>query len=223
MDSTGTLRLVIQLMWGDEPFVLNSINTNVSNYRVKVEALKFYLGDMQLVNSTDSATLKDVDLFSLANGNAVAEYPAEAGTYSRFRAGLGVPRTLNDADPILYAPGHPLNLSNAMYWGWAMAYRFLLFDGRYDLDASGTGQPILPFSMHTGLNDVYRTMDLDLPSDLTIVANETTSLTLKLSVDRFFYSDSDTLDLLTENQTHGTNLPLAIELTENAVQSFSVE
>lgn len=221
----GTLRLVIVPKWEGGTFALNTVYTNVTNYRVKVEALKFYLGDVRLLTGSDTTLLKDIALFNMASGSATVEWPAEPGTWTGFRAGLGVPQRLNDADPIVYPPGHPLDLANATYWGWATAYRFLLFDGRYDIDANGTAAPVAPFSIHTGLNEVYREFDVPLGNGITITAGNTTTLTMNMAVDRFFYSDTDTLDLVTEGQSHGSTetIPQAMELTDNVVKSFSVQ
>jgi len=221
--STGTLRIVVVPKWEGGPFALNTVYTNVSDYRVKVEAIKFYLGNVRLLTGTTSSDVKDVDYFDLHNGAVSKDWTAEPGTWTGLHIGFGVPQALNDADPIVYPPGHPLDLANATYWGWAQAYRFFQFDGRYDMDAGGTAAPALPFSMHTGLNACYTEFDLDLGTGVTITAGNTTTLTIDLAVDRFFYTAADTLDLATENQTHGTNLPLALELTNNAIHSFSVE
>ncbi len=221
--TTGVLRLVVVPKWEGGPFAMNSVYANVNDYRVKVEAIKFYLGDVRLLTGTTSTLAKDIDYFDLHNGAVTKQWTVEPGTWTGMHLGFGVPQALNDADPIDYPPGHPLDLAYATYWGWAQAYRFLQFDGRYDLDANGTGAPALPFSMHTGLNACYTEFDLDLGDGLTITAGNTTTLTVDLAVDRFFYTETDTLDLATENQTHGTNLPLALELTDNAIRSFSVE
>jgi hypothetical protein len=221
--TTGTLRVVVVPKWEGGPFTMNAEYVNVSNYRIKVEALKFYWGDVHLLNGTSSTLVKDVELFNLQSGSAEATWTVSPGTWSGMHLGLGVPQAMNDADPINYPPGHPLDLANGTYWSWATAYRFLLFDGRYDLDGSGTGALLQPFSMHTGLNDVYREFDLDFGGDVTVSAGNTTTLTIHMAVDKLFYSATDTLDLALENQSHGTNMPLALELTDNAIHSFSLE
>ncbi len=221
--TTGTLRLVVIPKWEGGPFAMNTVYHNVNDYRVKVDGIKFYLGDVRLLTGTSSALAKDIDYFDLQNGTVTKEWAVQPGTWTGMHIGFGVPQALNDADPIVYPPGHPLDLANATYWGWAQAYRFLQFDGRYDLDPNGTAAPASPFSMHTGLNACYTEFNLDLGSGVTITAGNTTTLTLDLAVDRFFYTETDTLDLSTENQTHGTNMPLAVELTTNAIHSFSVE
>lgn len=221
---TGTLKVVIKPTWNGAPFQMNAVYQNVSDYRVKVEVIKFYLGNVQLVNGSGSTTARSVEYFDLAhNGDTVSWSGVRTGTWNALHAGFGVPQTLNDADPIHYPSGHPLDLAKGTYWSWEMGYRFLQFDGRYDVDGAGTGAPASPFSMHTGFNACYQEFDLGLGSDLVITAGATTTLVLDVAVDRFFYTATDTVDLATENQTHGSNLPLALELTNCAAHSFSVE
>ena len=221
--TTGTLRLVVVPKWEGGPFAMNTVYTNVSDYRVKVEAIKFYLGDVRLVAGTTETPVKDIDYFNLATGNAQVQWTVSPGTWTGLRAGLGVPQALNDADPIVYPSGHPLDLAFGTWWSWSQGYRFLQFDGRYDLDGAGTATPVSPFSMHTGMNECYTEFNVDLGAGVTVTAGATTTLTLHMAVDRLFYTATDTVDLATENQTHGTNLPLALELTTNATQSFTVE
>lgn len=222
--TTGTLKVVVRPTWDGAPFVMNQVYTNVSNYRVKVEGIKFYLGDIQLSNGGTSTLARDIAYFDLHNnGDTVICSGIQPGNWSGLSAGLGVPAALNDADPLNYPPGHPLDLALGTYWTWATAYRFLQFDGRYDVNASATVPPASPFSMHTGLNACYQEFELPLNGDLVITAGGTTTLVLEMAVDRFFYSDAGTVDLATENQTHGTNLPLAQKLTNNVVHSISAE
>jgi len=221
--TTGTLRLVIVPQWQGGPFAINEVYNNVSNYRVRFQGIKFYLGDIRMLTGTTSTTVKDIVYFDLHNGSAAAQWAVEPGTWSGMRMGLGVPQELNDADPIVYPPMHPLDLANGTYWNWANAYRFLQFDGYYDLDGSGTEPFTTGFSIHTGLNACYREFDLDLGSEVSISTGQTTTITLNLAVDRMFYSATDTLDLATENESHGGNLPLALKLTDNTVGSLSVQ
>ncbi len=222
--STGTLKLVMRPTWNGAPFVMNEIYNNVNDYRVKVEGIKFYLGDVRLLNGSGNTLVKDIAFFDLRyNGDTVTWTGVQPGIWSGLSAGFGVPQALNDADPIVYPPGHPLDLANGSYWTWATAYRFFQFDGRYDLDGSGTAPPTAPFSMHTGLNACYQEFNLDLGGDIVVTAGSTSTLVIDMAVDKVFYTATDTVDLATENQTHGTNLPVALELTNCAVQSFSVE
>ena len=222
--TTGTLKLVIRPTWNGVPFEMNAVYENVSGYRVKVEGVKFYMGDVRLVNGSGSTTVKDVELFDLRhNGDTVTWTGIAPGEYSGLSAGFGVPQALNNADPIVYPPGHPLDLAWGTYWSWATAYRFLQFDGRYDLDDVGTVDQ--PFSMHTGVNVCYQEFDRTLPGGVVVSAGSTTTIVLGMAIDEFYFSASDTVDLATENQSHGSDPThaLALELTGNAVNSISVE
>lgn len=220
--TTGTLKVVIKPTWNGSPFAMNAVYNNVNDYRVKVEGLKFYLGDVRLVNGDVATVVKDIAYFDLRhNGDTVTWDGIRPGTWTGLISGLGVPASMNNVDPIVYPPGHPLDLALGTHWSWADGYRFVQFEGRYDLDGGGMTAPASPFSMHTGLNACYQEFDLD--GSITVTAGSTTTLVLGLAVDKFFYTASDTVDLATENQAHGTNLPLALELTNCVVNSFSLE
>jgi hypothetical protein len=222
--TTGTLKVVIKPTWNGAPFEMNAVYENVSGYRVKTESIKFYMGDVRLVSGSGTTTVKDVELFNLRyNGDTVTWTGITPGDYSGISAGFGVPQALNDADPIVYPPGHPLDLAWGNYWTWATAYRFLQFDGRYDLDDVGSVDQ--PFSMHTGVNVCYQEFDRTVPGGLSVTAGSTTTIVLGMAIDRFFYSATDTVDLATENQSHGSDPThaLALELTGNAINSISVE
>ncbi len=224
--TTGSLKLIIKPTWNGVPFALHQTYENVSGYRVKVEMLKFYLGNVQLVNGSGATTVKDVELFDMLHGGDTAVWSGlPTGTWSGLGMGLGVPQALNDVDPINYASGHPLSLSHGTYWSWGSGYRFVMFDGKYDTTSTGTGPVLQPFSMHTGMNVCYRVFDLPLASSLSITAGGTSELVLELAVDRFFHSASDTLDLAVENASHGSDPAhtLALKLTENIVHSFIPE
>ncbi len=224
--TAGTLKVVIRPTWNGSPFQMNAVYNNVSDYRVKVEGLVFYLGAVRLTNSDGAITVKDIEIFDLRhNGDTVTWTGIAPGTYTELLAGLGVPQALNDANPIDYPPGHPLDLARGTYWNWSAAYRFLQFDGRYDLDPAGTNAPAQLFSMHTGMNVCYTEFQRDLPTPVVVTAGSTTTLVINMAIDRFFFSDTDTLDLATENQSHGSDPThaLALELTGNAVSSITIE
>lgn len=218
-----TLKLRVIPRWQGGEFALNTEYINVSGYRVRPEVIKFYLGDIRLMSGSTQTLLKDIAYFDLSDDVVELEQTISPGSWTSLRAGMGVPQPLNDADPIVYPPGHPLDLAQGTWWTWTEGYRFFQLDGRYELDGSGTGPLTQPFSMHTGLNACYQEYELDLGGTIAVTEGTTTTLTLYLEVDRLFYSATDTLDLETENQTHGTNLPLALELTDNAINALRVE
>lgn len=224
--SVGSLRVVVRPTWNGAPFSMYETYENVSGYRVKVEQLKFYLGNVRLVNGSGATLVRNVELFDMVhNGDTVLWSGLGTGTWSGMSLGLGVPQALNDADPIVYPAHHPLDLAHGTYWSWGSGYRFVMFDGKYDTTSTGTGPVLQPFSMHTGMNVCYREFDLPLAGSLNITEGGTSTLVLELAVDRFFYSESDTLDLATENASHGNDPAhvLALELSDHIVNSITAE
>lgn len=218
----AVVRLTVAPMWDGVPFDKNIIYSNISDERIQVQMMKLYLGDMGLVNGTDTTEVFDVDLFTLTNGPLVRTYTVEPGSYSGVHVGLGVPADLNGMNPNMWANTHPLSITNGMYWTWATMYRFMIFDGRYDTLATNTGTPPYQFSIHTGRNECYRTRDF--AANLTVASGDTVDLRLELDASRFFYSATDTLYMVTESQQHGSiqELPMSEKFSEMVVASMNL-
>ncbi len=219
----GHVRVKVEAIWQGQPVQTGMLAANVSGYRTQVDVLKLYLAEMRLTGPGGASELAEITFFNALDGGTDTVLAAEAGTYSGLHLGLGVPAVLNASDPVLYPVGHPLSLGNGTYWTWATGYRFVMFDGRYDLDPNGAGTPPNLFTFETGMDPCYRVRDFSLPAPLTVQAGDTTELLVRLDVDRFFHNALDTIDLATENQTHGNDLPLAMRFTDNVLQSMSVE
>ncbi len=217
------VRLTVAPMWDGVPFDKNVIYTNISDERIEVQLLKFYLGDVGLYGAAgDTTPVFDVDLFPVVNGPVVRTYKVAPGSFEGLHLGLGVPAALNGEDPVMWSADHPLSVTNGMYWTWATMYRFVIFDGRYDTVASNTGTPPYQFSIHTGRNACYFTRDLALPT--TLVADDTLDLRLELDVSRFFYSSTDTLYMATEAQQHGAvgELPMSQKFSHMVLESMDL-
>jgi len=221
--TTGILRVTLIPEWGGQPFERYTEYRNFMDYRVTVEMLMLYFGDARLVEGQDTLLVKDVDLFDLGNGAMSRSWGVAPGTWTKLRAALGVPARLNYADPARYGPGHPLSVSNGTYWTWATGYRYVLLEGRYDTDPSGTGALISPYAIHPGMEPSYIEFELVPSSPIVITAGNTTEIRVRMAVDRFFHSSEHTIDLATENSAHGSNQPLQWKLVNNVVLSMTVE
>jgi hypothetical protein len=225
-DTTATGVLVLRLVpeWEGQPFQPFVEHHNVSGYRVQVEKVRFYLGDIRLQSNGTTRQLSPVEIVDFGNGPVEFNYPVSSGSWNRLAMALGVPYDLNHSDPALYANDHPLSVSNAMHWTWTDGYIFTKFEGRYDLDPAGSGPFPLVYSIHTGFDTAYTEMSFDPLLPFALQADDTTTITLRVAVDRFFHSDAGgTIDLATENMSHGMNVPLSLKLTRNVVASFALD
>lgn len=222
-ESTGTLRMTLVPEWEGEPLETHHEYHNFMDYRVTVEMLKLYFGDVRAIDGQDTLGVKDVDLFDLGNGPVSKDWRVPPGTWVGLRAALGVPDDLNYADPANYGAGHPLSVSNGTYWTWATGYRYVLFEGRFDTDPAGTDDLIASYAIHPGMRPSYVEFDLVPSGGISVEAGGTTELVVRVAVDRFFHSDEHTINLETENSAHGNNLPLQWKLVNNVVKSMTLE
>lgn len=219
----GTLRLTIVPTWAGGEFTPEDTYVDVRDHRVQVQLLKMYLGEFTAMGPEGATLLKDIDLVELTDGPVSREWSLEPGTYGGLRFGVGVPEALNHTDPVLYPNEHPLSVSNGMYWTWATMYRFVIFEGRFDSVPTGVGVPPFLFSIHTGQDTCYR--GVELSTQFTIPPYAVTELRLEVDLSRFFFDDTDTLDLSENNQAHGEidQLDVALLLSDLVQGSFTLE
>ena len=221
--SIGVVSLTVVPEWLGAPMERYVEYRNFMDYRVNVELLKLYLGEVRLVNASSEDTLSDVLYFDLGDGPVTRFMTADIGAWTGLRAGLGVPSTLNYANPANYGPEHPLNVSNGTYWTWATGYRFVMFEGRYDSDPQSTASLISSYSLHPGMDTCYAALEFWPDQGISVQAGDTAFITLRVAVDEFFHSANGTIDLATENAAHGNDLPLALKFTDNVVRSITVD
>ncbi|MFN3874701.1 MAG: MbnP family protein [Flavobacteriales bacterium] len=220
----ATVRLRVVPEWGGQPFSTFVEYRAPGDIRFMAEMLRFYLSDIRVVAADGSdAPLSQVKLIDLGNGPMTIEMAAPAGTWLGLRAGLGLPHDLNHTDPVLYGADHPMSVNTGMYWTWASGYKFILFDGRFNPDPASTAPLLSAFSVHTGMDTCYTTLDLFPALPFSTERGEATGLTLRVAVDGFLQTPEETIDVVTENQAHGSNYPLALKLTRNAKRSISIE
>ncbi len=219
---TGMVHLTVKPMWGANPFDAANVYENISDHRVQVQLLKFYLGNLRFETATGEQAIKDVDLFDVTNGPVERYYSAPPDVYYALRFGVGVPYALNHSDPLLYPNEHPLSASNGMFWTWASMYKFLIFDGHYDTLTTPGPLPY-QFSIHTGMDTLYREVDLD--ETMLVPNDDTLDLILRVRLDKFFYNATDTFKLNETPQWHGEAAQLEIgqRFSDLVKGSFSVE
>ncbi|HRH37678.1 MAG TPA: hypothetical protein PK760_05005 [Flavobacteriales bacterium] len=217
------LRVHVVPQWGADPLHLFTEYRAPGNYRFQVEMLEMYLSEIKLMGVSDTVQLADVRLLNLGAGNFDLDFEAPAGTWTGMRAGVGVSPDLNHSDPALYPNSNPLSVSTGMHWNWSQGYKFVLFDGRYDANPNSTTPLISGFSIHTGRDTCYKPMLLPAVLPFTTKKGEVTEVTWRVQVDEFLGTGSSTMNVTTENQGHGENVPLELKLTRNVTNSFHLE
>ncbi|MCB0791331.1 MAG: hypothetical protein H6595_01450 [Flavobacteriales bacterium] len=220
---TSWLTVTYAPFWEGVAFDKYAVYHDVLDHRVQVQGFKFYLAKARAKRPDGTwEDLFNVDLLDLLNGPKSRSYALPPGTYTDLEWGIGLPPDLNHTDPVTYPAEHPLGFAQGMWWSWADAYRFVIFDGRFDTDPNGTEVPPPgQFSIHTGLDTCYRAGQYDI-SGTTVPDSGYAHLEMRIDLAHFLYSASDTIDLQIDNQAHGGNVDLATRLSDNVRDAITV-
>ncbi len=219
----GEVRVTFMPVWNGAAFDKNIVYLSAANERVLIQQVKFFMSRFTMIGDSSTAMVSEAELLDLTDGPQERILRVPAGSYDSLLYGLGLPYDLNHQDITLIEPPSPLDFSQGMYWTWTTMYRFMIFDGRYDTDAGGSGTPPYQFSLHTGRDECYRERVIPIPLDLSV--DDTTDLVLKVDIARFFTDGDQVLDLSQGPQSHGEsqNLAPALRLSDLAVKAINAQ
>lgn len=206
---------------------------NIEGRKYKVDAFKLFVSDITIVKEDgEEVVLSEVELLDMIaegsgktqHGEGVARtFPVSIGQYKGMKVGIGVKPELNHMVPGTYESTHPLSEENGMNWSWSAGYRFMVLEGMIDASANMDGAAIdHPFIYHTGTDTLYRELVYLNPEHaFEIKSNEELQFILEMDMNRFFYTETDTIDMVTDNFSHTTPVGSAsYELSEKIVENM---
>ncbi len=153
--------------------------------------------------------------FSLEKGRLRAEATGTpAGRLTALRFNVGVPASVNEADPAQWEPGHALHpQTNGLHWGWQGGYVFMALEGRWKRpDGSPDG-----FSYHLARPENLTA--IELPLDLQ--GGGPATVHVQLDVDRVLGAIDFAKDGTSTHSRPGD--PLAARIKERLPGAFSVK
>ena len=219
-EDTRSLRIEIDTKIAGEDFKINEVYKDYKDRDFRIELLKFYMNTMMVVDvGGNEVLLKDIALYNASMDGvlSITVDDVPAGTYTTFKTGLGLSSEINALNPADYESSHPLSLDNQMYWGWASKFKFVVVEGRVD---AGTGSIESIFAYHSGTDDLYRNMEVDI-QDFEVKETGISVLKINVNVDEMFQGNGGTLDFVDENSSHTTsNIEYVIKLTDNMINAF---
>ena len=219
-EDTRSLRIEIDTKIAGEDFKINEVYKDYKDRDFRIELLKFYMNTMMVVDvGGNEVLLKDIALYNASMDDvlSITVDDVPAGTYTTFKTGLGLSSEINALNPADYESSHPLSLDNQMYWGWASKFKFVVVEGRVD---AGTGSIESIFAYHSGTDDLYRNMEVDI-QDFEVKETGISVLKINVNVDEMFQGNGGTLDFVDENSSHTTsNIEYVIKLTDNMINAF---
>lgn len=199
---------------------------NPDGFPMKIKRLAFFT---EVLNT--GATLRDVsnvvalvDFSDLtdkqrAEQGVVKEFSLKPGDYQSLMLGVGVPSGLNSKAPQDFPSSNPLS-EEAYYWQAWDSYIFTKTEGALDTLKNGIFN--LQFSYHTGIDEMYRIVDL--PKNFRVVDGQTTELTIEVDVKEILNGKGGTVDPRKNQNAHSVNnKPIAIVISNNYKTALKVK
>lgn len=193
-------------------FNISMANFYVSNVRlIKADSTEISYSQYLLVQNNSVTSGSNETMLGMIDDNG----------YIGIKFDLGLDSATNHMDPSNYTTGDPLaNQNPSMHWAWNSGYIFSRFEGMYDTTSVGGAAPNSGFEYHVGMDNMLRTIELYFASPVTLTS---TDGMLMLDINLDMMGVLNNVDLLTENSTHTMdNMPLAMKITNNLANSFSV-
>jgi len=220
----SNIQLDFEFEYGDQVFEINKVYDYNFGYEVKFEKMLLYVSNVRFIESDGTvAEGPEIIFVDASSDQNKVSFEIPEGNYSRIEFSIGVPNNLNgtdnpDFDASLYDQDSPLSLSKGMYWTWNSGYRFILMDGRTNIDPMVDDVFETLLSIHTGKEYSFRSKGLSL--NVNAAKDQNIPLKLKFNVEGFLNYPDNVIDIAVDNQSHGTNENLANRLSDNAIMSI---
>lgn len=210
----GSLTVRFELVKNGETVELNENFSNDSLPLMRVELLKYYISHLTLGANKE---LEDVEIIDFKEGRTSFKYESlQAKSYGGISFYVGLDSTQNAAYPPDLPTGTPLSASWAMYWSWAMKYRFIILEGRGATDGAIDGSSNdITITLHPGMDGWQRLVSSE--NGVTIKGGENTTVVFQIDVDEMFNGPGGFHNLQIDHTTHTTpeDMDIALKFTEN--------
>lgn len=194
---------------------LNDVAYNINDVIESPQGYKYYYTTIQILgtNVGNGSTNFAADyLYDFGEtGTLMAKGTGQLDAFNNLSFNIGVPQTLNHADPSLSASTsflNPIN-SGSLHWGWNPGYKFVVIEGKADTIADGIDNFDHSFFFHLGMDVLFNTKTL---TDVTWTADgDKRKATLKLTMNEILDGMNPT-DLRVHYASHSDNTQMSYSL-----------
>ena len=166
-DQEGTITLHFKGIANESPLQMFKTLQWIDANALQFTHASFFVSDLNLVKQSGTEFLKDIELVDLsfdlaadaADGYSVQIDNIPSGTYEGIQFGIGVPADLNTQVPADFPSTNPLSRTGYYWEAWS-SYIFMKVEGKMDTDTTGDFET--SFALHTGSDNLYRTLDFPL-------------------------------------------------------------
>lgn len=217
----GSLTIHFKPVYEGQPLTTLSSRPFENGQQLQIGLISMLISDIQLYENGTDEYLDDVELVDLSFDNA---QDAEAGyiltlqgipasSYDGIKFGIGVPPDVNAKVPADFPSSNPLS-KTGYYWPSWDSYIFMKTEGH--LDTLGNGVFDLGFSIHTGTDALYRSLEAPIP--LVIEDGKETELNVIIDYKKLLAG----LDIKSMPQNHSPSDTILIQAMMNNLTSNQV-
>jgi hypothetical protein len=181
------ITLSIRPLFSNSPLHLDSLYTSDKKDTVIIEALRFYVSSIELMNN-DNLVWKETNSYHLIDASEPSSLAISLSSppniaYNKIKFNLGIDSSTN----VSGAHGGALDPTRGMYWTWQSGYINLKLEGKSKLCKTRNNE----FAFHLG---GYQGSDNGLQ---TIILNTSTKENIRISLDVAMFLKS--VDLTSAN------------------------
>ncbi|MFN0202641.1 MAG: MbnP family protein [Bacteroidia bacterium] len=222
----GELKLRIVPKYGQDALVMYQNVVSAQGFSMQFQRVSLFLQvqDGGAIAKNGEADFVFIDLSNLtdlakATQGISSSFDLEVGNYNALNLGIGVPKSLNKKQPSDFSSKSPLS-ETGEYWKSWDSYIFTKTEGVMDTTKTGKGD--LPFSYHTGIDEMFRT--INFPASFTINENQSTELVLELDVKELLNGKAGVINPLKNQNSHSlSNKSIAITLSDNYKTALKIK
>lgn len=224
-EEEGSLAIHFKPLYDGQPLVTFVTQPFDNGQQIQLNHMSIMISDSRLYKGSSEEDLDEVEIVDMSfdnlqdatDGYTLTVDHIPAGSYDGIRFGIGLTPDVNAKHPSDFPSSHPLS-KNGYYWTLWDSYIFMKTEGH--LDTLGNGTFDLGFALHTGSDELYRSLDGPIP--LTIEDGKETELNIYFDYRKLL----EGLDIKAKPQNHNPAdtlliYPMMDNLTSNNVITLS--
>ncbi len=221
IDTTGTLNINISHVVNNNPLLLSSTSyTNAHTDTFKVDLLKYYISNVQLITATGYTYTEAVSYYLVDHSNpsslqlSIKKVPR--ANYNSVKFLIGVDSLHN----VSGAQSGALDPANAMFWTWNSGYIMAKLEGT----SNQSGDPTKKITFHLGgfygTNSSVKSVYLTFPNAAIVSESHTPIVNTKAEIAQWF-SNPNVINFATTYAVTTTNSS-SKAIADNYASMFSI-
>ena len=167
VETNATLKMIVDTKMNGEDLVFNKNYITPGNDTIQVTELKYFVTNVELVDTIENTTIKFPDSYFLINAinsrNIKVANTNQIGSFQKIRMSIGVDSISNHTIDQFAGDLDPLG-SDGMIWRWSTGYKFIRFEGRY----SSSDTSDADFIQHVGGDKLYTVLEFPLSKTIEV-------------------------------------------------------